>query len=157
MRARRNDRRAQPLGTGRIKVFSNCVFAMAITLLLLDLTLPESSFGNLRSGAGRQWPAYVGYARSFLTIGALDGAPRDARPPPVREQSRHAAQAAVADGRVVLPFSTTLVAEALRNNDAEPAAVVFYGSSLLVISLRLSEIEGAVMHDRQLLNPDVSE
>jgi uncharacterized membrane protein len=34
-----------------------------------------------------------------------------------------------------LPFPTRLVAEAIRHTDAERAAVIFYGGSLLVISL----------------------
>ena len=44
-----------------------------------------------------------------------------------------------------LPFPTRLMAEAIHNRDAERVAVIFYGASLLVISLLL---ERAVGHGR---------
>ena len=56
-----------------------------------------------------------------------------------------------------LPFPTMLVAEAIRDPYAERAAVIFYGGSLLVISLLLSALWGAVASDRSLLRPEVSE
>ena len=56
-----------------------------------------------------------------------------------------------------LPFPTKLVAEAIRNASAERAAVIFYGASLLVISLLFSALWASVASDRSLLKPDVSE
>ena len=56
-----------------------------------------------------------------------------------------------------LPFPTKLVAEAIRNPDAERAAVIFYGGSLLVISLLFSALWGSVARNRSLLRPEVSE
>ena len=55
-----------------------------------------------------------------------------------------------------LPFPTRLVAEAIRHTNAERAAVIFYGGSLLVISLLYSALWRAVTSDRSLLKPDVS-
>ena len=56
-----------------------------------------------------------------------------------------------------LPFPTKLVAEAIRTASAERAAVIFYGASLLVISLLFSALWASVARDRSLLKPDVSE
>ena len=56
-----------------------------------------------------------------------------------------------------LPFPTRLLAEAIRNPAAERAAVIFYGASLLVISLLINALWGAVASDRSLLRPEVSE
>ena len=56
-----------------------------------------------------------------------------------------------------LPFPTKLVAEAIRNATAERAAVIFYGASLLVISLLFSALWASVGRDRSLLKADVSE
>jgi uncharacterized membrane protein len=47
-----------------------------------------------------------------------------------------------------LPFPTRLVAEAIRNPDAERAAVMFYGGWLLVTSLLFSALWAAVASDR---------
>jgi uncharacterized membrane protein len=58
--------------TGRLEAFSDGVFAIAITLLVLELTVPK--LGNHASGAalwsqlGRQWPSYVSFITSFATI-----------------------------------------------------------------------------------------
>jgi uncharacterized membrane protein len=38
---------------------------------VLDLAVPKSEFHNLWPGIAHQWPAYLGYATSFLTIGAI--------------------------------------------------------------------------------------
>ena len=56
-----------------------------------------------------------------------------------------------------LPFPTKLLAEAFHDPDAERAAVVFYGVTLLVISLLISVLWGSVARDRQLLKPEMSE
>jgi uncharacterized membrane protein len=108
------------------------VLAIAITLLVLDLNVPASEFDQLWRGIVEQWPAYLAYASSFLTIGGI--------------WLRHHgifARPAYVDRKVMtfnllllmavsfLPFPTRLVAEAIQNEDAERAAVLFYGTSLL--------------------------
>jgi uncharacterized membrane protein len=52
--------------TGRVEAFSDGVFAIAITLLVLELHPPED--GDLLAGLLAQWPAYVAYLISFLFI-----------------------------------------------------------------------------------------
>jgi uncharacterized membrane protein len=52
------------LGTGRIEAFSDGVFAIAITLLILEVNVPDADFDNLWSGIADQWPSYLGYATS---------------------------------------------------------------------------------------------
>jgi TMEM175 potassium channel family protein len=47
------------------------VFAIAITLLVLEISVPEESFGELWRGILHEWPAYLAYVTSFLTIGAI--------------------------------------------------------------------------------------
>ena len=56
-----------------------------------------------------------------------------------------------------LPFPTRLMAEAIRDSDAERAAVVFYGISLFVIFALMSALWGAILRDRQLLKPEVTD
>jgi uncharacterized membrane protein len=46
--------------TGRTEAFSDGVFAIAITLLVLDIGIPASEFDDLWSAIFRKWPAYLG-------------------------------------------------------------------------------------------------
>jgi len=57
--------------TGRMEAFSDGVFAIAITLLILEISVPESAFEDLWSGIADQWPSYLAYVTSFLTIGGI--------------------------------------------------------------------------------------
>jgi Endosomal/lysosomal potassium channel TMEM175 len=57
--------------TARLEAFSDGVFAIAITLLVLDIGVPDEAFDDLWRGIGDQWPSYLAYATSFWTIGGL--------------------------------------------------------------------------------------
>ena len=50
--------------TGRIEAFSDGVFSIAATLLVLEIAVPEADFEHLGKGIGDQWPSYLGYATS---------------------------------------------------------------------------------------------
>jgi TMEM175 potassium channel family protein len=54
-----------------MEAFSDGVFAIAITLLVLDLHVPEVGDGSLTHALAKQWPADASYAVSFLTIGII--------------------------------------------------------------------------------------
>ena len=59
--------------TTRLEAFSDGVFAIAVTLLVLDLKVPDLELDTvtdpqLRERLLRQWPAYAGFLSSFLTI-----------------------------------------------------------------------------------------
>ena len=142
--------------TARTEAFSDGVFAIAITLLVLELSVPEDEFDNLWAGIAEQWPSYLGYATSYLTIGGI-------------WLSHHAlfGRLQFVDRRIMrlnllllmavsfLPFPTRLVAEAITSTDAERAAVVFYGAVLLVISLLVAVLWRAAAGDPGLLEADV--
>jgi len=58
--------------TSRVEAFSDGVFAIAITLLILAVGIEQSlAEGNLRHQLLHLWPAYIAYAVSFLTIGIM--------------------------------------------------------------------------------------
>ena len=58
--------------TGRIEAFSDGVFAIAITLLVIEIGVPHAEEGTRLFGALLgQWPSYLGYAISFLQIGVI--------------------------------------------------------------------------------------
>ncbi len=56
--------------TNRLEAFSDGVFAIAITLLIIEVGVPEGS-GSLASRLIDQWPSYLAYALSFATIGVM--------------------------------------------------------------------------------------
>ena len=58
------------MDTGRLETFSDGVFAIAITLLILDVRLPEGH-ATLSEKLADTWPAYVAYVISFLIIGIM--------------------------------------------------------------------------------------
>jgi uncharacterized membrane protein len=144
--------------TGRTEAFSDGVFAIAITLLILEVSVPESEFDNLWRGIAHQWPSYLAYATSFITIGALwmfhHGIFRRLQYANTSVMRLNLALLMVVS---FLPFPTKLLAEAIHDTDAERAAVIFYGATLLVISLLLSALCGVITRGRDLLRPEVSE
>src|SRR5436190_24055036 len=58
--------------TTRLEAFSDGIFAIAITLLILEVRAPEAHDPRgLWRALGAQWPSYAGYALSFLIIGIM--------------------------------------------------------------------------------------
>ena len=62
---------AEVLPLGRLEAFSDGVFAIAITLLVLELGVSAGAESDLAGRILAQWPSYLAYVTSFLTIGAI--------------------------------------------------------------------------------------
>jgi uncharacterized membrane protein len=56
------------MGTTRLETFSDGVFAIAATLLILEV---HRAGGSVAHGLVHAWPSYTAYAISFLTIGII--------------------------------------------------------------------------------------
>ena len=128
------------LGTDRLAAFSDGVFSIAATLLVLDIAVHPP--GTPLQQVLRAWPAYLAYAVSFLTIGAGWMAhtaltERLTRSDPVFLQINLLLLLVVA----FLPFPTRLVADALHDVGAERVAVTVYGLTLLAIRLLGSALD----------------
>jgi uncharacterized membrane protein len=134
--------------TGRIEAFSDGVFAFAITLLVLDIQVPESGFNHLWASIAHQWPSYLGYVTSFLTVGGI-WMVHHGMFLRLKDANRQVTtlNLLLLMAIAFLPFPTRLVAEAIRNPHAERAAVIFYGAWLLVIALLLKTLWG-LGHER---------
>jgi len=67
------DDRADEKETARIEAFSDGVFAIAITLLILEIKVPQEAGSEeaLTKALARQWPSYVAFLSSFATIGIM--------------------------------------------------------------------------------------
>lgn len=57
--------------TGRVEAFSDGVFAIAITLLILEIKIPTPGAAPLAHQLEQQWPAYVSFVISFWFIGIM--------------------------------------------------------------------------------------
>ncbi len=57
--------------TGRAEAFSDAILAIVITLLVLDLRVPDMKPGHLLSGLLAQWPGYVAYVASYLYVAVV--------------------------------------------------------------------------------------
>ena len=57
------------LPKGRLDAFADGVFAIVITLLVLDLVVPEGSV-NIISALLQEWPVFLAYLISFAFIGS---------------------------------------------------------------------------------------
>jgi TMEM175 potassium channel family protein len=145
-------------GAGRTEAFSDGVFAIAITLLVLEISIPESGFDDLWQGIADQWPSYLAYATSFLTIGWIWLIHHG-----IFRRLQYANNWVMRINLVLLmavsflPFPTRLLAEAIHDADAERAASIFYGTTLFVISALISVLWRVIANDRGLLKPEVSD
>jgi uncharacterized membrane protein len=125
----------------RLEAFSDGVFAIAITLLVLDIAVRPG--GTPLEELFSAWPTYVGYVVSFLTIGGAwigHSALTDDldRVDPVFLRLNLLLLLVV----VLLPFPTTLVTEAFGDRDAERVAATAYGVTLLSIRLLAMALDG---------------
>jgi uncharacterized membrane protein len=123
------------------------VIAVAITLLVLDLVVPNPhKTSHLADALGHRWPGYVAYAISFITIGII-------------WINHH-----VMIGRLqqtdrlililnlvllmtigVLPFATDLMASYLKEGRGQHLAAAIYGGAFLVMSIAFSVLNAHIL------------
>jgi uncharacterized membrane protein len=56
---------------GRLEAFSDGVFAIAITLLVIEIAVPEHAGGRLLSALFEERPVYLAYFIAFMSIGIV--------------------------------------------------------------------------------------
>ena len=120
-------------GLSRLDAFSDGVFAIAITLLVLDIKVPRGEH-DLVAPLLAQWPAYVSYVVSFVIIGIWWASHHGLLG--TVERSDHGLLLANTLHLMCiafLPFSTALLAEYLRESGEQlrTAAVLYVGTLLL--------------------------
>ncbi|HYZ97224.1 MAG TPA: TMEM175 family protein [Acidimicrobiales bacterium] len=127
------------LRTARLEAFSDGVFAIAITLLVLDIAVPAGSEDDLLRAVADEWPSYLAYVVSFSTIGAAWLAHSA-----VTEYLGRADSMLVRLNLLVLlvvafiPFPTRLLAEYSRTDEAARVSTTVYGITLLATAALLS-------------------
>ena len=121
-----------PNETARIEAFSDGVFAIAITLLILEIQVPpKTPHGGLRAALVDLWPSYLAFLASFMTIGVMWlNHHRLFTLISKRDDWLIAFNLVVLLGITWLPFPTALLAEHLQgpHRDQQTAAIVYAGS-----------------------------
>ncbi|MEO5928489.1 MAG: TMEM175 family protein [Candidatus Kapaibacterium sp.] len=140
--------------TGRIEAFSDGVFAIAITLLVLDLKIPhETADGELIPALLKLWPSYLAFLTSFLTIGVMWINHHRLFSLIVRsDQLLLVFNSLLLLGVTILPFPTALVAEFLGRRDAVTAAIVYNGT-FVMIAIFFGLLWRYASHNNRLLDP----
>ena len=151
-------RRARSLPKARVEAFSDGVFAIAITLLVLEIAVPLGAEKDLIGALVALWPSYLAYVISFLTIGWV-WIGHTAIIAHVTGVDRFLIRLNLALLLAVafLPFPTKLMGEYLGKSEPERVAVIFYGIVLLVIEVLLMAMWRYVIEAKDLRHPDVSE
>ena len=140
--------------TDRLETFADGVFAIAATLLILDVALPADLDDSLGTALLHIWPQYVAYAISFATIGIIW-----VNHHVVLQQVERADRAflflnlglllAVA----FIPFPTRVLAEFVRTSDGRAAALL-YGFTMLAMSATFLSVWLYASAGRRLIRPD---
>ncbi len=143
---------------GRIEAFSDGVIAIAITLLVLEIHVPTANAHHrLGYELAHQWPQYVAYVVSFLTIGIIW----------INHHAMLGRLVAVDHAVLVLnllllmsigllPWSTDLMATYLTHDEGARLAAVVFGGSLLVMALLFFAFQHGVLSKQHLLDERIT-
>jgi uncharacterized membrane protein len=149
----------QTTSSRRTEAFSDGVFAIAITLLVLDLVVPprsEAAEKGLAHALAQEWPAYFAYLVSFLIIGII-WVNHHTVFDKVRLVDRPVLFANLALLLVVslIPFPTRLLAEYLTAGSDSHVAAAVYSATMLAMGLAYSTLWLALTRDARLLHEGV--
>jgi uncharacterized membrane protein len=142
-----NDSKRQRSGlqwqTNRVEAISDGVFAIAITLLVIDIKISPSEYSDLQHALVHEWPGYLAYVTSFLTIGGVWIAHHQ-----LFSRLEYVDAAVLVINLLLLmavaflPFPTGVLAQALNSKtEAQHTAIVFYGLSVIGVELLLGAVE----------------
>jgi len=134
----------------RFNAFSDGVFAIVITLLVLELPVPPSTEPILPALA-ESWPDFLGYLISFAFIGGIwishAGLTRYMRRGDVVSFRLNLVLLLFVS---LLPFSTHLMVAHMHGADAS-VAVAVYGANLFLESALITALMHHAAHDRHLV------
>jgi TMEM175 potassium channel family protein len=125
---------------GRLVAFSDAVFAITVTLLVLGIRAP-ADYANLPHGLVALWPSYLAYALTFLFIGQVW-----ANHHVMFDHIRVADRVILLLNTVLLmivaflPFATSVLAGALRSGHGLRTAAVFYGIAFDATALTFNAV-----------------
>ena len=150
------DRRRSP---ERLEAFSDGVFAIAITLLVLEIRVPSrdqlADPAELIKALGALWPSYVGYLLSFVTIGIIWANHHNL----FRLVGRVSHGLVLANLLLLLtvgfvPFPTALLAATLETPSAQ-IGVLVYAATFIAVAVAFNVLWYEIRTRPGVLRPDV--
>ena len=148
-----------PSETARVEAFSDGIFAIAITLLVLEIKVPPPELtghgGSLSKALVGLWPSYLGYVISFVTIGVM-WVNHHSMFQLIRRTDRYFLLLSVFFLMCIafLPFPTALVAEYLPEPKGRRVAVAAYSATFVLIALAYNSVWWYAVRGGRLLEPD---
>jgi len=145
------------LSTSRAEAFSDGVFAIAATLLVLELKGPQVEPGGLLKALLERWPSYATYAVSFLIIGII-WVNHHAVMDRIRSVNRRLLFMNLVFLMVVavIPFPTALLAEYLQEGHDERLAAAVYSGTMALMGVSFGTMWAyAVLSNDLLLHEGV--
>src|SRR3954463_3135594 len=144
--------------TARLEAFSDGGFAIAVTLLVLELHVPEVEPGRLWHGLVREWPQFAAYLSSFFVIGIM-WVNHHSMFKQIRRSDRSLLflNLLLLLWTALLPFPTGLIARNLGEGgiDAKVAEAV-YGANLTLAAIAFSLIWAYAVRGRRLIDHDMT-
>ena len=147
--------------TGRVEAFSDGVFAIALTLLILEIHVPQpkdlAEQGGLNAALLHQWPAFFAYLLSFLFVLIM-----------WINHHRLFTHIRRVNGAFLflngflllfatfMPFPTQMLATYIQRPEAKTAAVLYAGTNLLV-AIGYQLLWRYASHENKLLKRNVNE
>lgn len=141
----------------RLVAFSDGVFAIAVTLLVLDIRLPSDS-GPLPHALGTLWPSYLAYVITFLQIGQV-WVNHHVMFDRVRFVDRFVffVNTLLLMDIAFLPFVASVLSDAFRTGTGHGTAVVLYGLTLWLAAALFNVTWDYARRRRRLLRDDIDD
>jgi uncharacterized membrane protein len=143
------------LNTSRIETFADGVFAIAATLLILNVDAQISEdVHDLGTELLHIWPSYLAYAVSFITIGIMWINHHTVMSQIDRTDRRFlVATVGLLLCIAFVPFPTRLVAEHIRGDGAQDAALA-YGFTMVATAIMFNVTWFYASRSKRLLRAD---
>jgi uncharacterized membrane protein len=142
--------------TGRLETFADGVIAIAITLLILEVRVPEVRGSRLAEDLLHSWPSYAGYVVSFLTIGVIWVNHHHMFR--LIQRTTHAflmLNVVFLMTIAFLPWPTALVARYIRDPSGRHVAAAVYGLSMVAIAVMFNVVWQYAARGGRLLVPGI--
>jgi uncharacterized membrane protein len=144
------------LTKNRLEAFSDGVFAVAITLLVLEIDVPEGD--HLWHKLGDEWPSFASFLVSFWVIGiiwvnhhgVIDHLKRT-------DRGVLYLNLLVLMSVVLIPFATALMAEHLNTTEDENAAAAVYAISFVLMAISFGVLWEYITRHREKLGVELTD
>jgi uncharacterized membrane protein len=139
----------------RLTGFSDAVFAISTTLLVLDIRLPAET-DHLDRHLLALWPSYLAYAVTFLLIGQT-WVNHHLMFDHIRSVDRMLLllNTLMLMTAAFVPFAASVLARAFRTGHGERSATVFYGITFMVGAILFNLIWQYARHGHRLLRKTI--